>query len=114
MSTDENASERQREAARSTVRYTCSGCTNTWPGVSRCHCAGCHETFSGLALFDRHRRDIKGVGTCLDPASIMVESKDGSVERVMYLTGDLWYGVETPAARGGHLVKADQNASGGG
>jgi hypothetical protein len=48
--------------------YSCSGCDNRWSGISRCHCAGCHRTFSGYVLFDGHRRDIKGVGTCIDPA----------------------------------------------
>lgn len=51
-------------------RLTCSGCDNTWTGVTRCHCSGCHRTFAGLTLFDAHRRDIRGQGTCLDPATL--------------------------------------------
>lgn len=50
------------------ITYSCGGCDTRWAGVSRCHCAGCHETFSGLELFDRHRRDVRGTPTCLDPA----------------------------------------------
>jgi hypothetical protein len=56
------------------VTYTCGGCDNRWGGVSRAHCSGCHRTFAGVDLFDRHRRDIRGVGTCIDPATLTTKA----------------------------------------
>jgi hypothetical protein len=34
--------------------------------MSPCHCSACHATFSGIRLFDTHRRG----GRCLDPTTI--------------------------------------------
>jgi len=84
---------------RPTVTYSCGGCDTRWSGVSRCHCAGCHRTFAGANLFDRHRRDIKGEGLCLDPETIVSKSDHRKGEREMFLTASLWQGVETPAVR---------------
>lgn len=39
------------------------GCGVTWGGMNTCHCAGCHNTFSGLTAFDHHRHYNK----CVDP-----------------------------------------------
>lgn len=47
-------------------------CGATWGGYSRCHCAACHLTFSGITYFDAHRRN----GLCLAPTSI--KKKDGA------------------------------------
>ena len=44
---------------------TCSGCSHTWTGTSRCHCASCHATFTGISAFDEHRRG----GRCQHPES---------------------------------------------
>jgi hypothetical protein len=82
--------------------FTCGGCDNRWTGTSRCHCsaAGCHRTFAGLALFDRHRVD----GACVEPETITREPKDGSEpERVMFLTDGIWQSVEEPATKGESL-----------
>lgn len=89
-----------RNSPSTSGSYTCGGCNNRWNGISRCHCAaaGCHQTFGGIGLFDRHRRDVKGVGTCLDPETI-VSPKTG--EREMYLTNGIWQSVEAPAVRKG-------------
>jgi hypothetical protein len=38
-------------------------CGASWPGTARCHCSGCHQTFSAITAFDRHRVD----GRCQDP-----------------------------------------------
>lgn len=73
-------------AKRDPVEYTCGGCDNTWTGVSRAHCGGCHRTWTGVDLFDRHRRDFRGVGTCIDPATII--DKHGNPTQV-YRDG-LW------------------------
>lgn len=46
---------------------TCSTCPAAWTGTSPCHCSGCHVTFSGIGLFDTHRRADR----CLDPSALM-------------------------------------------
>lgn len=100
---------------RSQSLASCRGCDTRWTGTSRCHCSGCHESFSGLALFDAHRRDVNGVGTCLDPATITVQptaikgqprpkpTTDGP--RLMWLTDRVWQGVENPQPRGEQLAQ---------
>lgn len=47
---------------------TCGGCSAEWYGTAACHCAasGCHQTFTGVAAFDAHRRR----GECARPESI--------------------------------------------
>lgn len=35
-----------------------TGCR--WSGTSTAHCGACHETFSGIGPFDRHRRGKPG------------------------------------------------------
>lgn len=91
------------------MSITCGGCDNTWTGVSRCHCGGCHELFSGLALFDRHRVN----GKCLDPATVKTKPKDGSpAVRAMYLTDGVWYGVENPVGPGAQLQEWRRNKKG--
>lgn len=44
----------------------CPRCDATWTGLSVCHCSGCHHTFSGIGLFDKHRRRDQ----CVDPATM--------------------------------------------
>lgn len=43
-------------------------CGTRWSGERAAHCAaaGCHQTFTTVGNFDRHRRG----GTCHDPATI--------------------------------------------
>lgn len=77
---------KRAQIARQPVTYSCGGCATRWGGVSRCHCSGCHRTFAGLDGFDAHRRDVRGVGTCLDPAGIT--DKDG--EPRYAFRDDLW------------------------
>ena len=103
--TDENPPQVEPDgsnAPRASVTYSCGGCDNRWPGVSRCHCAQCHQTFAGAALFDRHRRDVKGVGTCFDPETLFTETKPPKPyvrSREMYLTNGIWQSVETPTVK---------------
>jgi len=59
------------------ITLTCGGCTNTWSGSGRCHCAGCHRTFSGRVSFDSHRDQYGPRGRCLDPATLDLELFDG-------------------------------------
>jgi hypothetical protein len=49
---------------------TCGGCPTTWTGVGRCHCSGCHRTFSTVSAFDLHRRLSGRHGSCVDPATL--------------------------------------------
>jgi len=41
-------------------------CEAWWAGANTCHCPACHETFSGVVTFDKHRSR----GRCLDPRQI--------------------------------------------
>jgi hypothetical protein len=45
-------------------------------GLSTCHCAGCHETFTSVSAFDMHQRIGDGGLTCLAPWA--VTKRDGS------------------------------------
>jgi hypothetical protein len=45
-------------------------CGRSWSGSRACHCSGCHRTFSGTELFDRHRNHRGDHGSCLDPATL--------------------------------------------
>jgi hypothetical protein len=46
------------------VTALCGRCPARWGGANTSHCAACHETFSTVANFDRHRLG----GACLPPA----------------------------------------------
>lgn len=46
--------------------FGCSTCAARWGGQLTCHCTGCHQTFTGLVAFDKHRNKYK----CLDPQSV--------------------------------------------
>lgn len=48
---------------------TCGSCDNTWGGVAQAHCSVCHELFSGVTSFDRHRSG----GKCLKPGTMTNE-----------------------------------------
>ncbi|MCX5202440.1 hypothetical protein OG897_13405 [Streptomyces sp. NBC_00237] len=41
-------------------------CGKWWSGAERSHASCCHETFSSLTAFERHRRGMR----CNDPASV--------------------------------------------
>lgn len=47
-------------------------CGKTWRqrGNTTGHCAGCHETFEGLTLFDAHQSNSDGVTVCKEPESM--------------------------------------------
>ncbi len=44
----------------------CGRCPKTWRGLSKAHCATCHETFGSVRSFDRHRTN----GHCAEPATL--------------------------------------------
>lgn len=35
---------------------SCGKCKGEWTGAGRCHCGGCHLTFSSLGAFDLHQK----------------------------------------------------------
>ncbi len=62
---------RPRESRpRASNEVSCSTCQQAWTGLAVAHCGACHETFSGVGLFDRHRDQHGDRGKCLDPATI--------------------------------------------
>jgi hypothetical protein len=42
-----------------------------------CHCSGCHNTFSGLGLFEAHRGAEGENGHCIPPHTLDAEYRDG-------------------------------------
>lgn len=50
---------------------TCITCQKSWGGANTSHCAACHETFSGIRLFDKHRLHYGEHGRCVDPADVV-------------------------------------------
>ena len=58
---------------------TCSSCVKEWTGTSRCHCSGCHETFSGITTFDSHRVSNTGRGKCKSPNHMGLEQNEKGV-----------------------------------
>jgi hypothetical protein len=53
-----------------TQYHGCSKCPAKWTGLSPCHCSGCHQTFGGIT-----GRNFK----CLDPTSIGLALNDAGV-----------------------------------
>lgn len=55
-------------------RYTsCPRCDAKWLGLSLCHCAVCHRTFTGITNFDAHR--VFGVDEDWDTRRCMTEGE---------------------------------------
>jgi hypothetical protein len=71
------------------MRFTCGGCEATWGGLGRAHCAGCHQTFSVVSLFDKHRSTRGPHGSCREPGSM--RTKSGAPVMVLGADG-LWRG----------------------
>lgn len=69
---------------------TCGGCDATWTGSTFTHCANCHRTFGGVALFDRHRQAYGEHGKCLNPATVFTSQG----ERLMFCRDGIWRGPE--------------------
>jgi hypothetical protein len=65
-------------------------CQKWWTGNERSHCGGCHELYSSLTAFDRHRRG----GVCLPPASVGLVAREKPY-------GVLW---GNPAPEGGYAA----------
>jgi hypothetical protein len=48
---------------------TCARCHVRWGGLKTAHCAACHQTFTAITAFDKHRSGSHSEDTrrCLDP-----------------------------------------------
>ena len=60
------------KTAGSVQPHSCGKCDKRWSGYNTSHCSSCHETFTGLSAFDRHRTGSHAAGTrkCLPPADV--------------------------------------------
>lgn len=49
--------------------HSCNGCDARWGGYNTSHCSACHQTFTGLTAFDKHRDGNHANSTrrCLPP-----------------------------------------------
>lgn len=51
---------------------TCRKCVRVWNGLAVAHCTICHESFSAVSSFDKHRSGSKdgefSQGECSDPS----------------------------------------------
>ncbi|WP_442407232.1 FDXHR family putative zinc-binding protein [Mycobacterium sp.] len=45
----------QLNAAGLSAPYSCNHCGGRWGGLKTCHCTVCHDTFTTVTGFDRHR-----------------------------------------------------------
>jgi hypothetical protein len=70
---------------------TCAKCQTKWSGAAVAHCSGCHASFAGVSLFDKHRTVRGEHGTCLDPETVR-NGRTG--QRVMFLRDGVWRGPE--------------------
>lgn len=54
------------------IRYPACSLGHVWwqHGNRTGHCARCHATFEGVALFDAHQTSHDGVTTCKDPRTM--------------------------------------------
>jgi hypothetical protein len=55
------------------------GCGKSWTGTARCHCGSCHETFTGLSAFEKHRVTVnqsQALRECAPPASVGLVQND--------------------------------------
>lgn len=53
---------------------SCAGCDKKWGGFAACHCTVCHETFTTVGNFDRHRK----TGKCEHPTACgFVQGQNG-------------------------------------
>jgi hypothetical protein len=76
LSARQAARERMLDAAGTrspdTLPHSCR-CGTRWAGSNTAHCGACHDTFSGVSTFDRHRRD----GRCIAPYHVGLSLLDG-------------------------------------
>jgi hypothetical protein len=72
-------------------------CGRHWTGLSQAHCPTCHEHFSSVANFDRHR---PGAGGCQDPAAVTKRNGDPVFKASVNGFGTTWVGAGEYAGPG--------------
>ena len=73
------------------TQTVCPKCAARWTGANTSHCGACHQTFSGIRLFDRHRTHYGEHGRCWDPTDIV----DSEGYRIMWPDNHgIWRSVE--------------------
>lgn len=47
-------------------------CDARWGGLKTCHCSACHNTFTSITAFDKHRTGSHALSerTCLEPSAV--------------------------------------------
>lgn len=74
-------------------------CGKGWNGYNTCHCTTCHETFTGIAGFDKHRL----AGKCLDPATMVWGTKSKRAGQLVFRDAgrayQCWASAESDASR---------------
>jgi hypothetical protein len=74
-------------------------CGKSWVqrGNRTGHCAKCHETFEGIAIFDAHQRiNDDGSVRCLPPAEVGTGSKRKGTWEALRLVNGTWRGPAAP------------------
>lgn len=70
-------------------------CGRNWTGLAQAHCTVCHEHFSTVGNFDKHR----GTGTCQHPADVATRRGEPVLKPVSNRFGVTWVGFgEHPRA----------------
>ncbi|MHA7703421.1 FDXHR family putative zinc-binding protein [Mycobacterium sp. ML4] len=67
QTTPENRSARDRSTEN---HVCCASCGAWWTGLAAAHCSGCHQSFTSVGAFDRHRKGFE----CCDPETLRTES----------------------------------------
>ena len=81
---------------------TCN-CGREWAGLNQAHCTVCHEHFSTVNNFDKHRR----TGTCQYPGTVTDRNGDPVLKPSANRFGVIWIGAgEHPRAD-----KSDETAA---
>ena len=61
--------EKRDATSRMTI---CPRCQNRWTGFKTVHCTGCHQTFTGISAFDKHR-----TGSHTDSGELLIDKTTG-------------------------------------
>jgi hypothetical protein len=77
MARIELSDDEKRYVADKEAGFPCSVCGKAWTGHSRCHCGACHQNFSSVSAFDKHRRDFH----CRPPGECGLVLVDGYWQR---------------------------------
>lgn len=71
------------------TNFGCARCASRWGGLLTAHCGGCHQTFTGITAFDKHRVGPPSNRICLDPSSAVNENPESDKfgERLFQMSG---------------------------